>query len=448
MKNQLTRKQLLAATIGGAAAFALSPLARAAETLLPRRRPNIILIVSDDQGYAELGCQGCRDIPTPALDAIAANGVRFTDGYVTGAVCSPTRAGLMTGRYQQRFGHEFNPGNSREAGLPLSELTLASRLQAAGYVTGMVGKWHLGMLPEQHPQSRGFDEFFGFLHGAHSYMNNSKRQVINDPIRRGVEPVTEQEYLTDAFRREALSFIERHQSAPFFLYLPFNAVHAPLEAPPNYLRPFEHITNPKRRTFAAMLSAMDQAVGAVLAKLEDLSLLEDTLILFLSDNGGPTHQTTSSNLPLRGEKGWLLEGGIRVPFLMQWKGELPAGRMCRTPVISLDLTATALAAAGAPSAQDPTLEGHNLISFLQTDSPLERPEALCWRSGSQSAIRKGRWKLYKRQAQPAQLFDLGVDQGEQVDLASRWPERVRELEAEYTSWDAHNVAPLWVRESF
>ena len=244
------------------------------------RKPNIILIVADDLGYADLGVQGCRDVPTPNVDAIARGGVRFTNGYVSCPVCSPTRAGLMTGRYQQRFGHEFNPGPAAQAsqnfGLPLTETTIAERLKAMGYATGMFGKWHLGYRPELLPTKRGFDEFFGFPGGAHSYVNATQRPA--NPILRGTERVMSMTYTTDEFAREAVAFIEHHQQEPFFIYLPFNAVHAPLEAIEKYRVRFAAIGDPKRRTYAAMLSALDDGIGSVVGKLRELKLEENTLI--------------------------------------------------------------------------------------------------------------------------------------------------------------------------
>ncbi|MBI4579863.1 MAG: sulfatase-like hydrolase/transferase, partial [Planctomycetes bacterium] len=324
-------------------------------------RPNIVLIVADDLGYADLGCQGAKDIATPSIDSLAAGGVRFTNGYVSCPVCSPTRAGLLTGRYQQRFGHEFNPGPPARAephfGLPLTEKTIADDLKTAGYVTGMVGKWHLGYQPKFHPTKRGFDEFFGFPGGAHSYVD-AKADPAN-LIYRGTTPVDEKEYLTDAFAREAAAFVARHAKERFFLYLPFNAVHSPLQAPDKYKERFASINDPKRQTMAAMLSAMDDAVGAVLKELRDRGIFENTLIFFISDNGGPTPGNASRNTPLSGFKAQVWEGGIRVPYLIQWPGRVPAGRVYEQPVIALDILPTAVAAAGGSVPADRKLDGVN-----------------------------------------------------------------------------------------
>jgi len=406
------------------------------------RRPNILIILADDLGYAELGCQGNKDIPTPNIDSIANNGVRFTNGYVSCPVCSPTRAGLMTGRYQERFGHEFNPGPpatvDKEFGLPLTETTIASRLKSEGYVTGLVGKWHLGYEEKFLPLNRGFDEFFGFPGGAHSYIDSSAD--AKNPIMRGMKPVEEKEYLTDAFSREATSFIERHKNEPFFLYLAFNAVHSPLQAPEKYLKRFYGITDNKRRTFAAMLSAMDDAIGNVLQTLRKNKLEGNTLIFFLSDNGGPTQSTTSRNDPLRGFKAQVYEGGIRVPFLMQWKGKIPAGIVYDKPVISLDIAPTALAAAGARIA-DSKFDGVDLIPYLKgSDTP---HEILYWRFGPQYAIRKDNWKLLKTANGKPELYDLAADISETNDLVEKNPEKVKELQAHYEAWNAQLAEPLW-----
>jgi arylsulfatase A-like enzyme len=413
-------------------------------------KPNILLIVGDDMGYADVGFHGCKDIPTPHLDALAAAGVRFTQGYVSGPYCSPTRAGLMTGRYQTRFGHEFNP--SGDHGLPVTEKTLADRLKAAGYVTGLVGKWHLGKLPEMHPQKRGFDEFFGFLDGSHDYFKSTA-------ILRGNDPVDEKEYLTDAFGREAAAFIERHKSAPWFLYLAFNAVHTPMQADDARLAKFAGIADKTRRTYAAMMFAMDEAIGRVRKKLADAGLEKSTLVAFISDNGGPTMPGVtvngSRNEPLRGSKRTTLEGGIRVPFLVAWPGRVKPG-VYEKPVIQLDLNATALAAAGVEVKLEWKLDGVNLLPFLSGEKPAAPHDALYWRFGEQMAIRAGDYKLVRYDSnadtltgarnQPvtaAKLYNLATDIGETKDLAAGQSDKSKELQAKWDAWNATLAAPLW-----
>ena len=401
-------------------------------------RPNIILILADDLGYADLGVQGCPDIPTPHIDSIAGNGVRFTNGYVSSPICSPTRAGLVTGRYQQRFGHELNFGApDAPFGLPLSEATLADRLQARGYTTGLVGKWHLGINEEFHPQNRGFDEFFGFLGGEHSYFPDD-----SDPLLRGTQVVPETEYLTDACAREAVAFIDRHRQEPFFLYLPFSAVHLPLEATEKYLTRFPSIPDENRRTLAAMLSAMDDGVGQVLKKLRETDLEERTLIFFLSDNGGITAKNASRNDPLRGTKFQVYEGGIRVPFLMQWQGHLPPGQVYEHPIIALDLYPTALAAAGGPTAAESHLDGVNLLPYLTGEDATPPHERLYWRVGPRKALREGDWKMVQIRDRSPQLFNLREDISESDPVPGN-PEKLQELQAAYAAWDTQLMDPLW-----
>jgi arylsulfatase A-like enzyme len=429
------------------------------------RKPNILLIVGDDMGYADIGVHGATDIRTPHLDALAREGVRFSSAYVSGPYCSPTRAALMTGRYQQRYGHEFNPGPAANArgmvGLPLTETTLADRLKAGGYRTGMVGKWHLGSRPALHPMKRGFDEYFGFLGGAHSYLDARTEKA--NPILRGTEPVNEPEYLTDAFRREALAFIDRRAAGadPWFLYLAFNAVHTPMHAAPRYLDRYTHIANERRRTYAAMMSAMDDAIGAVIQKVRDLKIEEQTLILFMSDNGGPP-ANASSNGALRGHKASTWEGGVRVPLLIQWKGVLPAGKVYDQPVIQMDLHATALSAAGITDRQALKLDGVDLVPYVKGATRGAPHDALYWRFGPQMAIRMGDWKLVKaREARGAaagdferaatgadlagaQLFNLATDMGEQIDLAAKEPDRAKALQAAWKKWNATLEEPRWI----
>ncbi len=412
------------------------------------RRPNIIIVVADDLGYADLGCQNiARDVKTPSIDSLAAAGVRFTNGYVSGTLCSPTRAGLLTGRYQQRFGFEYNDGpEARDKfGLPMDQVTLAQSLRAAGYATGMAGKWHLGSRPGMHPTRRGFDTFLGFLGGAHNY--NAVGQGPN-AVQRGTVPVEKVDYLTDTFTREAVAFIDRQAAAqkPFFFYLAYNAVHTPLQAPPRYLERFSGVTDEKRRSMLAMLSALDDGVGQVLGRLRAHKIEENTLIFFLSDNGAPTMGNASRNTPLRGVKNTAWEGGVRVPMLVQWKGTLPAGKVYDRPVIQLDILPTALAAARVPAApKDVPLDGVDLVPFLTAATGAGAPhEALYWRYDEQWAIRSGDHKLtHADTTRPPMLFDLSKDPGESTDVAARQPEIVKKLQAKYDLWSKSLPAPRW-----
>jgi arylsulfatase A-like enzyme len=422
------------------------------------RRPNVLVILADDLGYADIGVQGCTDIPTPHIDALARDSVRCSSGYVSGPYCSPTRAALLTGRYQQRFGHEFNPARLQVGGagqgLHPNEVTLARRLADAGYATGLVGKWHLGEEEKFHPLHRGFGEFFGFLAGAHDYFHTDDKGY--GPIYHGRERVAFDGYLTDVLAREAVAFIDRHREEPFFLYLAFNAVHTPLQAPEPALRQFASIENPMRRTHAAMTARLDEAVGAVLGKLRDAGLEERTLVFFLSDNGGPIGKFAANgarNTPLRGSKGDTWEGGIRVPFVVRWKGRLPAGKVYELPVIQLDIHATALAAAGVDAKPAWKLDGVDLLPYLEGKNARPPHDALYWRFGEQMAIRRGDWKLVRADlatdkefgdiADKPMLFNLAEDIGEKKDLAAAHPEKVQELAELWRKWNEGLAAPAW-----
>ncbi len=425
-------------------------------------RPNVLVILADDLGWGELGCQGLtKEIPTPNIDSLAANGVRMTNGYVSGPYCSPTRAGFMTGRYQQRFGHEFNPGPAESAvknfGLSLNEKTIANYFKDAEYSTGWIGKSHLGYEPEFHPLKRGFDRYFGFLGGAHDYFDatGDTANLILD----GNLPVKEIDYTTEAFARHTNDFIQQNKNRPWFCYMAFNAVHSPLQAPEKVLQRFSGISDPRRRTYAAMQSSMDDAVGSVLSKLRELNLEENTLIFFFSDNGGPTLSTTSGNGPLRGYKSQTWEGGIRVPFIIQWKGELAGGKVDDRPIIQLDILPTALAAASIDIKPEWKLDGVNLLPYL-TGKQLGSPhESLYWRFGKQIAIRVGDWKLVKGAGSAgvtgieeavkattvnAELYNLKDDIGEKSNLALKEPEKLKQLVTAWEAWDSTLKEPAWV----
>lgn len=427
-------------------------LAVAVPALADGRKPNVIIFLSDDVGYGEFGFQGNKQIPTPNIDSIAKNGVRFTQGYVAACYCSPCRAGLLTGRYPTRFGHEFNEGGATGIGkgavpfgLPLDQKTLADRLKAAGYSTCAVGKWHLGGGEKYLPMARGFDEFYGTVANTPFF---NPPNFIDSRLSPKVTPVKDDSfYTTDAYAERAVDWLGKQKDKPFFLYMPFNAQHAPLQATKKYLDRFPNIEDEKRRTFAAMMSAMDDAVGKVLAKVREMGQEENTLVVFFSDNGGPTMQTTSKNDPLRGRKATTLEGGIRVPFSMQWKGTLPAGTTYDQPMIQLDIAATALAAAGIRPDADAKLDGVDLLPY--TTGKIKEPPhpTLFWRFGQQWAVRKGDWKLVASAVdgvKNVKLYNLKDDIGESKDLAEAMPDKVKELKAEWDSWNAKNIDPLWV----
>jgi arylsulfatase A-like enzyme len=402
-------------------------------------RPNVLVILCDDVGWAEFGFQGNQDIPTPHIDSIAKAGVRFTNGYVSGPYCSPTRAGLMTGRYQTRFGHEFN-STARETGISLDETTMAERLHSLGYATCAIGKWHLGLKPKYHPTRRGFDEFYGTLANTPFYHpTNFVDSRKSDEAKRVKDPNF---YTTDAYGDRAVDWIGKHKDKPWFLYLPFNAQHAPLQAPQKYLDRFKNIEDKKRRTFAAMMSAMDDAVGKILEKIRESGQEENTLIFFLSDNGGPTRQTTSKNEPLRGFKASTWEGGVRVPFCVQWKGKLPAGVTYDNPVIQLDILPTALAAAGVSADPEWKLDGVNLLPHLTNEREDKPHETLFWRFGQQWAIRHGNWKLVAgRGDEKGELINLAADISESKNLAADEPDKVRELKAIWDKWNLEQAPP-------
>jgi arylsulfatase A-like enzyme len=409
-------------------------------------KPNILVFLADDLGYGELGFQGNREIPTPNIDSIAQSGIRFTNGYVSGPYCSPTRAGLMTGRYQTRFGHEFNGGGSaggNNFGLPLTETTIANRLKSLGYATCAVGKWHLGGPPQFLPMRRGFDEFYGTV--ANSPFFNPPSFVDSRVSPEVVRVTDDSFYTTDAYAARAVDWLEKHKEEPFFLYFPFNAQHAPLQATKKYLDRFADLEDERRRTFAAMLSAMDDAVGRVLAKVRELGQEENTLIFYLADNGGPTQQTTSKNDPLKGFKSTTSEGGIRVPFAVQWKGKLPAGKTCEHPVIQLDILPTAIAAAGGQVDPAWKLDGVNLLPYLAGEASGKPHETLYWRFGEQRAIRHGDWKLVVSRIDGPQprLYNLAEDIGESKDLLAQHPEKAKELQSLWDRWNAEQIEPKW-----
>lgn len=427
-------------------------------------RPNVIIILTDDQGYNDVGFNGSKDIPTPNIDRIANNGVKFTNAYVTYPVCGPSRAGLITGRYQDRFGFGRNPLlaiHDTNQGLPLSEETIATVLDRENYQTMAIGKWHLGAHPRLRPLERGFDEFFGFLSGGHRYFPEdwtipdisdvkNQWQGYNTKLLQNEKRIKETEYLTDALSREAVSFIERNESQPFFLYLAYNAPHTPLQATEKYLNRFSHIENKKRKTYAAMISAVDDGVGNILNKLDELDLTSNTIVFFLSDNGGRSDVNFAKNTPLRDGKGSLFEGGIRVPFAMQWPERIPSGQVFENPVSSLDIFATVTACSKAnPKNQT---DGVNLVPFLTGQKSGLPHSELFWRifeSPVESvrtgyAVRSGDFKTVKMDQGQEELFNLSNDIGETSPIKKPNSNVKNSLKASYDAWNSEMKDPVFL----
>jgi len=397
-------------------------------------KPNILIFYVDDMGWAQPGAYGGKMAPTPNMDALAAGGMRFTNGYSSGCVCSPGRVGLMTGRYQERTGHDANPTKAGRE-LLLSETTLAQHLKPAGYTTGIVGKWHLGdTSPEFMPAARGFD----FAMGTIGNLGEGKgpafyrgKEVLEDLAG---APVT-----SPVYARESVNFLEAHHDKPWLLLLSFNAVHTPHVASEKWLEKFKHL--PKHdAAYAALAAEADEAIGTVMTKLREMKQEENTLIFLISDNGGAYQNAEMGGL--RGHKWFVWEGGIRVSWMAAWKGHIPAGRVSDEPVIQLDVLPTALAAAGATSSIP--LDGVNLLPLLEGKTDKLDPRELYFRFGVQHAVRQGDWKLVKasKEMQPM-LINLATDPGEQTDLTAKEPEKAQALQKLFDQWNATMQPPRW-----
>lgn len=458
--------------------FALTTLAYLGSYSASASQPNLLIILADDMGYGDLGCMGSQQLRTPHLDALASSGVLCPQAYVASSVCSPSRAGLLTGRDPRRFGYEGNlnasPANYATRpellGLPPGEHTLADHLRAASYASAIVGKWHQGVGDGFHPQQRGFDYFCGMLGGSHGYF--PLRDARNNSIERNGQPVVDfsSPYLTDFFTDEAIDWIDQttdgSRDKPWFLYLSYNAPHAPMQATEQDLARFTHIKDPKRRIYAAMMLALDRGVGRIVAHLRDTDQLENTLIVFFSDNGG-ANGNASWNGPLSGVKGTLREGGVRVPMIWSWPEKLPADRTYTGVVSSLDLLPTFMAAAGSeplPLAEPRSHEdmnnrkkavklygaydGINLLPLLTGDQPpVDR--TLFWRLQGQAALLDCDDKLIRLSHRPAQLFQPSHDLGEQSDLSTTNSVRFRELFQKLGDWESNlPTVPLWDSSPF
>ena len=427
----------------------LCALARAAD------KPNIILIYSDDHGWADLGVQGSvQDIRTPNLDALARDGVRFKRGYVSAPQCVPSRAGVITGRYQQRFGVEDNG----KGPLPLAELTIAERLKPAGYTSCQIGKWHLEAPPERKARKGGSEEpadaakagqsFQPWTQGFEEYYTGSMNTFAASHDLQGNTLPDAPKQLTDKRFRcvwqadAAISFIDRHQRDPFFLYLAFFTPHVPLESPEPWFSKTPADAPKERRQALAMIAAMDDGIGRIRGKLHAAGIDKNTLIFFIGDNGAPLKEGAwngSLNLPLTGEKGMLTDGGIRTPFLAAWPGKIKAGQTFEAPVINLDVAATAMALAGLP--QDAKLDGVDLMPYMLGEKTGNPHDALFWRWRSQAAVRADHWKYILLGKDERYLFDLDSPEGETKNRITDFPEIAADLEKKLLGWNARLPPP-------
>lgn len=420
-----------------------------------KNRPNIIVILADDLGYNDVGFTGKTDIKTPVLDMLAKGGVIFENGYVTHPYCGPSRAGLLTGRYQARFGMENNVSYSPDdkfMGLPLGETTVADRLKSAGYQTAIFGKWHLGAAPHFQPNNRGFDYFYGFLDGGHNYFPdgvNINAGGYSAPIIRNKKPVELTEYLTTDLSKDAAKFIRQQEDEPYFIYMSYNAPHTPLEAPQGFLDKYSHIEDLDRRTYAAMVDAMDEGIGLLVEALRETNQFDNTLIFFLSDNGGTYPEEWMSdndwadNSPYRRGKVSLLEGGIHVPFIAHWPNVIPKGEKFQGLVSALDIAATSTAIASADTS-DGQLDGVNLIPFLTKQKNESPHEALFWRLEEADNIWAVRTSSAKYMNQPLpgvgpSIFDMSTDPNEQENLFGSRPNVQSELARLWNEWNEDNI---------
>ena len=428
-------------------------------------RPNIVLILSDDMGYSDLPKFGKSEIPTPNIDRLANEGTLFTNAYVTAPVCVVSRMGLLTGQYQQRFGMYDNIYGEDKVRLFLDQTLLPQVFQKAGYRTAFVGKWHLnGSKREQYsrgsPLQRGFDESISFLGGDSSFWKGT-------PVNRGGESYPAPEYLTDLWGTEACEFINRNQSQPFFLYLAFNAVHSPMHALDADQDQFPYVKDGNRRIYDGMLLAMDRSIGRVLERLDKHGIADNTIVVFLNDNGGgesteryaPHSRNFANNKPLQGYKFDVFEGGVRVPMILRWPGQIPADKIYDKMVSSMDVFPTLVEAAGLPMPEGQPADGVDLLPFIQGKNESHPHEWLCWQNRSwlpkteggfvvptpkvhNSAIRKGNWKLVRLNEEldsgdppPAwRLYNLASDIGERNDVADEHEDRVKELSALFDAW--------------
>jgi arylsulfatase A-like enzyme len=404
-------------------------------------KPNIMIILLDDAGYADFGFMGCKDLKTPNIDKLASQSVRFTDAHVSASVCSPSRAGLLTGKYQQRFGYECNEGDGY-TGLDVAQTILPKLLLEQQYVTAAFGKWHLGFEANQHPLEKGFQYYYGFLSGGRSYFykpDKDDKSGAKNALMENRKQVTFEGYLTDALGDKAAEYIQQNSRHPFFIYWAPNAVHTPMEAKEEDLKKF---AGHPRQTLAAMTFAVDRAIGKMINELKKQGVFENTLIFFLSDNGG-ANNNQSSNLPLKGFKGNEYEAGHRVPFFISWPQKIRNGKSFNGLASSLDIFPTALDAAGMASAPSYGLDGLSLLPYLTGEKKGSPHQQLVWRKDAAAAIRFNDYKLIRINGLGTRLYNLHNDPGEKNDLQVKQPAMFTMLNQNLTEWEKDKAKPLW-----
>ena len=414
-------------------------------------KPNFVLVVADDLGFVDLSFNGSEQIKTPNIDELTYAGVRFSEGYVSSPVCSPSRAGFLTGINQVEFGYDNNLGNNQPGfdpqylGLPLSQETIADKLKALGYTSGLIGKWHLGYESQFHPLKRGFDEFWGYTGGGHDYFTSSPdRKGYQSPIECNYKNPDSITFLTDDKGDECVDFIKRHKNQPFFLFASFNAPHTPMQATDEDLELYDHINDDKRRTYAAMVHRLDVNIGKIITAINENGLKENTVIIFISDNGGPTDSNASINAPYNGQKGILLEGGIHVPFIMTWPNTLKAGKVTDHPVSSLDLAPTFLAIADKKDQEEDNFDGVNLLPYVMDEITTLPHQELKWLYTFSAAIREGDWKLIRLPDRLPMLFYLPDDIYEQKDVSIQNLDKTKALLSKLGNWDVGLPHPVFL----
>jgi len=411
-----------------------------------QKKPNIIVIVSDDGGYEDFGCYNGKDVNTPHIDALSKSGIRFTSAYTTASVCAPSRAGILTGRYQQRFGFDHNLSSIVATGVSKDDVglgdgvkTIADYVKQQDYATIAIGKWHLGHAEKHHPRNRGFDHFFGFIGGARSYFpmaNVNKESEIQDDEQ--VFPERNISYLTDNLTDKALSYIDRYKDKPFFMYLSYNAVHTPMEAKSTTYAKYQHIQDSTRRTFLAMLEDMDNNIGRVVHYLKANNLYDNTLIFFVNDNGAATNNGANNGM-WRGLKGSKWEGGTRVPMIINYPNKVSSSYVSKAVVSTMDILKTIVDETNAKSLPHQVLDGKNILKTYRGKGH----EYLFWRRGVASAVRYKNWKMIKVDSTEALLFDLENDPREQIDVASTYPKVIEKMNVQLEKWKKKMLPPKW-----